>query len=187
MPKISGLPALAKATNDDLLAIVDDAGNITKKVTRGDFIAGEPLPANSVDTQAIADASVTPAKRSGGFKVGIIAGSMLSTTGIKNISGVGFKPQMVKFSVLYTGSAAFLGMAEGSMTADTQYWTGIAGQPSPIAMARTHSTTACIGWMNSSGGNVGFQAQYASMDADGFSINVTTASSTFSIAYEAYA
>lgn len=38
MPKISELPALAKATSEDLIPIVDDAGNITKKVRAADSV-----------------------------------------------------------------------------------------------------------------------------------------------------
>lgn len=136
---------------------------------------------------ALGPGSVTPDKRAGGFAVGVISGSTLATTGVKAITGLGFKPRIVKFSVLYSGSTGFMGMAEGAMTEASQYWTGISGQASPLSMARTHSTTACIGWLNASGGTVGFQARYASLEDDGFSIDVMTANTTFAIAYEAYA
>jgi hypothetical protein len=45
-----------------LLAIVDIAGVITKKITRDDFLTGTPLPTSTVTTAAIADDAVTAAK-----------------------------------------------------------------------------------------------------------------------------
>lgn len=58
MPKISELPAETTPANDDPLAIVDNAGAITKKITREDLFKGTPLPADTVDEQAIEDESV---------------------------------------------------------------------------------------------------------------------------------
>ena len=57
MPRISELPALAQATSGDVIPIVDDAGNITKKVT-----ADKVVPDGSVVTDQIADGAVTAAK-----------------------------------------------------------------------------------------------------------------------------
>lgn len=64
MPRISNLPALTTADNTDEIAIVDTSASVTKKITRGDLLKS-PLPANAINTQAIADGSVTPAKISG--------------------------------------------------------------------------------------------------------------------------
>lgn len=64
MPKISELPAVTTPANDDTLAMVDQSGSITAKITRGDLLKGSPLPANTVDSQAIASSSVTPSKLS---------------------------------------------------------------------------------------------------------------------------
>lgn len=57
MPRISELPALAQATSGDLIPIVDDAGNITKKVT-----ADKVVPDGSVVTNQLANSAVTTAK-----------------------------------------------------------------------------------------------------------------------------
>lgn len=73
MPKISELPALAKATSEDLIPIVDDSGNITKKVR-----AADSVPANSVNEQAVTDGSIAPAKL--GFKTLKYLGSNTRTT-----------------------------------------------------------------------------------------------------------
>ena len=61
MPRISQLPSLTTADNADEIAIVDTSASTTKKITRGDLLKA-PLPANSVNGQAIADGSVTKQK-----------------------------------------------------------------------------------------------------------------------------
>lgn len=67
MPRISELPALAQATSGDLIPIVDDSGNITKKVTAnkvvpdGSVVATQ-LASNSVTTAKIGDGQVTAGK-----------------------------------------------------------------------------------------------------------------------------
>lgn len=57
MPRISELPALAQATSGDVIPIVDDSGNITKKVT-----ANKIVPDGSVVTNQLANNAVTTAK-----------------------------------------------------------------------------------------------------------------------------
>ena len=61
MPRISQLPSLSAADNADEIAIVDVSASTTKKITRGDLLKA-PLPANSVTTAAIANASITESK-----------------------------------------------------------------------------------------------------------------------------
>lgn len=60
MPRISELPAETTPSDDDPLAIVDNSGAITKKITREDLLKGSPLPAGTVDNQALADEVVDP-------------------------------------------------------------------------------------------------------------------------------
>lgn len=62
MPKIPEYPNLAAPNNNDMLVIEDSLAANTKNITREDFLSGTPLPANTVDTQAIADFSVTQMK-----------------------------------------------------------------------------------------------------------------------------
>lgn len=66
MPKISQLPSSTVPSNSDYFPIVDNAGTITEKITRGDFFTGSPLPANTVDTQAISNNAVTTGKMNNG-------------------------------------------------------------------------------------------------------------------------
>lgn len=69
MPKISQLSALTVPDSGDELPIVDVSTSTTKKITRTNLLKGAPLPADTVDTQAIDDGSVTPIKTSGGILV----------------------------------------------------------------------------------------------------------------------
>lgn len=69
MPKISQLAALTTPDSGDELPIVDVSASTTKKITRTNLLKGAPLPADTVDTQAIDDGAVIPAKTSGGILV----------------------------------------------------------------------------------------------------------------------
>ena len=62
MPKISQLTALTTPDSGDELPIVDVSASTTKKITRTNLLKGAPLPADTVDTQAIADDAVTAPK-----------------------------------------------------------------------------------------------------------------------------
>jgi len=62
MPKIPDYTGLTTPDNNDLLVIEDSVAGSTKNITREDFLSGAPLPADTVDTQAILDANVTTPK-----------------------------------------------------------------------------------------------------------------------------
>lgn len=62
MTKIPSFPALTAPSDADLLVIEDSVSASTKKITRDNFLSGSPLPADTVDAQAIAANSVTTAK-----------------------------------------------------------------------------------------------------------------------------
>ena len=67
MPRITELPALAQATSGDVIPIVDDSGNITKKVTADKVVpngsvTNSQLANDAVDTAQIADGAVTDDK-----------------------------------------------------------------------------------------------------------------------------
>ena len=59
---------MSAPNNNDLLAIVDMAGAVTKKITRADLLKGTALPADTVTTPAIVDASVTVGKLTNPYK-----------------------------------------------------------------------------------------------------------------------
>lgn len=72
MPKISQLTALTVPDSGDELPIVDSSASTTKKITRTNLLKGAPLPADTVDTQAIDDGAVTAPKIDfGGAGVGV--------------------------------------------------------------------------------------------------------------------
>ena len=58
MAKITQYPAKTVPSNNDEFILHDPSSGSTKKMTRGDLIGGAPLPANSVNNQAIADDTI---------------------------------------------------------------------------------------------------------------------------------
>ena len=141
---------------------------------------------DAVTTPKIDDGAVTPAKRSGGFYIGTIAGATLGTTGNKAITGIGFAPKLVKFYMLQTtGLNVNVIYGLGSMTAAGQFAIAATGDGSN--RSRYSSTSNCMAGMSSGSATPFLLASRTSLDADGFTINVATASSAFDWAYEAYA
>lgn len=66
MGKYSSYPEKTAPSNNDVFAIEDSAASgASKRITRGNFIAGSPLPANTIDAQAIQDDAITAPKLSG--------------------------------------------------------------------------------------------------------------------------
>lgn len=80
MPRISDLTSYTAPSNSDLLAIVDQAGAVTKKITRADLLKGTALPADTVTTPAITDASVTPDKWTNPYSFKAIVTTTYNTT-----------------------------------------------------------------------------------------------------------
>jgi hypothetical protein len=140
----------------------------------------------TVDGKYLKAASVTPAKRTGGFKIGTIAAATLGSTGDKAVTGVGFTPKLVRFKILASANTSAATAGEGAMTSSAQYTTMIRVGSSGTQDSRYSSTSACIGYLNDGTSTPALLAAYKSMDADGFTITVSTASSGFDIAYEAY-
>lgn len=131
----------------------------------------------------IRDGSITPVMRTGGFAIGQISAATMNSTGNKSVTGLGFKPKLVKFKVTPTASGSASNWGEGAMTATSQYYyaTGSGGS----SFARNTSQTSCIGYVIGSTSTPALLAQRVSLDADGFTINVTTAASV-DVEYEAF-
>lgn len=130
--------------------------------------------------------AITPSKRSGGFKIGTIAAATLGSTGNKAISGLGFQPKLVRFAMLQTissGTNSIYGL--GAMTSANQYTH--CATIDATNRSRYSSKSACISGVGSGSATPFILANYVSMDADGFTINVSTASNAFDWAYEAFA
>lgn len=186
MPRISQLPALTTADGNDESAVVDTSASTTKKITKSDYLkdAATFLTPGSISTANLADGSATPAKRSGGFKLGIIPGATFGTTGNKTITGVGFTPKMVRFWLVPTSSAAAAQTAIGAADDTTQ--SAAATFSSSGTAGRESSTNRCIFWMSAANA-IGMSTGFVSFNSDGFVLNVYAANSAFSVAYEAFA
>lgn len=162
-----------------------------------DFTPFDILTASELDQmveniESLADgtgldaAAVTPSKRSGGFKVGSIAGSTFSTTGSKPITGLGFKPKFIRFRGFGADNAGAAGSAEGACDESlNQYLTMVYITDTPNA-GRRSSNARCIGYMGTTSGYA-MAASLTSMDADGFTLDCTLAGTGFTWYYEAHA
>ena len=174
MPRISDLSSLTAPSNDDELAIVDKAGAITKKIKRSDLLKGTPLPADSIDTNAVQYGAVTPDKRSGGFFS--VSHTFSAGTGSKSVTGFGFKPKMVTFTLSPSPSStvAFWGYGVAYDTGSTPSGNGIAiaadgstGRSSRGSHFLAVNTTATT-----------YQGDVTSFDADGITVNIVTDASS---------
>ncbi|WP_298585119.1 hypothetical protein [uncultured Kocuria sp.] len=175
--RISDLPELPISDGNDLIPIVDTSGNVTKRVSAAGLAqaVANNLPA----------ASVGPAERDGGFKIGTIPASTFSSTGNKSITGLGFKPKLVKFYLESAGSTSGARAMSGAMdAAGSQHVETTAVGASGYSQQGT--STACMGWINAGSTTFSMRANAVSCDSDGFTIDVVSANGTFQVAYEAY-
>lgn len=170
---------IAKLTSGVLSAVTAPSGTIVGDTDSITLTNKTIVGANNTIT------GIDPTMRTGGFKIGTILGaSVLNTTGNKGITGVGFTPKLVRFSIISGASTAASTSAYGAMTASEQYYQAHSG--STTATARNGDATHCMGWVPTTSSTPSLLCTYVSMDADGFTINVGTASSTFNVQYEAY-
>lgn len=146
---------------------------------------GSGILTDSILERHILDGEVTASKRSEVAKVGIISAATLGTTGNKAITGIGFKPKLVRFKMLQNPGTVNTIYGDGAMTDSDQYTTAATGDGSN--RARYSSTSNCISGVGSGSATPFILASKVSMNADGFTINVTTASNAFDWAYEAIA
>lgn len=163
------------------LAVVTVA-NSASSITNAS-ISDKRIPAKSVQ-----DSAVTPEKRSGGFKMGIVPKATWGTTGSKSITGVGFKPKLVRFRIQIDTATFSSLQAGGYMDGNgSQYAYFTAAGAGGYTTLR--SETECLTCASSNGGSTTkiFSVTYTSMDADGFTVNVGTALSAYDIIYEAWA
>jgi hypothetical protein len=135
----------------------------------------------------IPDGTVTPAKIAVG-SISAMGVLDISTTGNKTVSGLGFAPSRVAFTWGRTTSNSFVAMGFGFMTSTIQ--TAYGGQwrgSGSVEGAGEKSSSHCLISRNQSGTTV-IAATRVSLNSDGFTINVSTASSTTvpDVVWEAY-
>ena len=178
MPTIPQLPSDSTIEGSDLFVIYSNAEAKTVHATKSDTLKDA--------AQFMNDDSITPAKRTGGYKIGTIAGTTVNTTGNKAITGIGFKPKLVRLGIMEATQSGFPAFTDGGFTADAQYCRGWAADPGAGQWYRWSSTSYCIQRYSAIGGTPLLQIARVSMDNDGFTINVSNASN-IALFYEAYA
>ena len=120
------------------------------------------------------------------IKVGTINAPTFDTTGNKSITGVGFKPRLVEFTLLPASNGVVTTTGSGAMdSAGNQFITATTG--TTTTASRNSDSLGCIGGVNSGAASWFVRASYVSMDSDGFTINVTTAGIGSVVGYVAYA
>lgn len=139
----------------------------------------------SLDTDNWAGGTITASQRSGGFKVGTIGTATFATTGSKSITGVGFQPSFIQvyanFDTAAAGAARIsTGVSDGTTT---RSWGMAVDAPSAISARYNSSTLVNI---RNEANSSQLVVNLTSLDADGFTINVTTANASYSAVYVAY-
>lgn len=136
-----------------------------------------------------------PEYRTGGFKLGIFPSSVINSVGTKHITGIGFKPKLVKLIMLYDGAGAYKPTGSMDDYGNQHYQTStIRAIPGPNYAASNSlaGTDLCLLVQSVSlSGSVTttLRIRHISMNDDGFTINIlsTTGNHLSAIAYEAYA
>ena len=103
----------------------------------------------------------------------------ISSTGNQSVTGVGFKPKLVTMRASNTNTLC-IGSMDGTNDYSTVQWFD-----SSNALAGIQTNSYAINLKDTGGTNT-FVANFSSFDNDGFTLNVTTASVTAYIVFEAY-
>lgn len=156
----------------------DAIGTILADTATIDATYNDATPSIAFDVKSN---SITPAMRNGGFFIGVIAAASLGSTGNLAVTGVGFTPKKVRFTILYPTSGSTSGHANGAMTTSAQFYN--ASSANGTNGFRFSSQAKCFGAISAST-TPAVEAQYVSMDAGGFTVNVTTANTNYAVAYE---
>jgi hypothetical protein len=180
---------ITQSTGGTKYAVIDTVASTLLTITmlNGATLANETISSPFYTTVAtpLGVGKLGPTRRTGGFKIGVISAATLGTTGNKAITGVGFKPKLVRFTMLQTTGTVNVIYGNGSMTSASQYTASSCADAS--GRSRYSSTSNCISGVGATTSTPFILANYVSMNSDGFTINVSTASNAFDWAYEAYA
>ena len=134
------------------------------------------------DGTGILASAILASHRSQVAKVGNFS---LSATGAKSVTGVGYKPKFVAFDFLQDAITTRLVAARGATDGTNQYARAGVSTATPNA-AGTYSTSKCLLVINTAG-TVLIDAAITSLDSDGFTLNVTTYTSTYGVNFGYYA
>lgn len=129
---------------------------------------------NLSTTQLIAS-SITLTNLNSLFKVFVGTFTSSAGTGNQSITGIGFRPRLVKFDVA-AGDTSFFRIGFGAMdAAGNQYAWGATSEDANSGGRATISRVYCVALTNSAATDI-LLGSFVSMDADGFTINWVTAS-----------
>lgn len=183
--KITDLPALTVADDTDLFAVVDVSGNVTKKVPRSGLVPNGSVTLEKINGGTTAGAIVTNASgavSSASPAVGILN---LSSTGTKIVSGLPFKPSLIRVfggvNSNDTRAINCVGVTNGS----TIYCSSTYADTSARAYSRIY--TDRISLLNYSAGVTTLvRVDTFVMVSDGFTYNAVSIDAGSSLIYEAY-
>jgi hypothetical protein len=132
----------------------------------GKFDNGDKVTINRNFRDLQNNQSVTRLQSMFRYKVGTFTSS--ASTGNQSVTGLGFKPRFVQFSLLVGGAGHTAYSASGAMDSNGNQW-ATSAQSSDATDGGVHATVSitngCIKIYPTS------QASYVSMDSDGFTIN----------------
>ena len=161
MPRISDLTSMSAPNNNDLLAIVDMAGAVTKKITRADLLKGTALPADTVTTPAIVDGAVTGAKiatyrvarQNDTTNVTENTAKILTGWGWVAVGGLGTGIEIVTFSSAFTTLPIVTLTYGGDHASSTTYGAGTVSLKQAFGGAIGITTTGFSAYVRSADGS----------------------------------
>ena len=152
------------------------------------FNDGTGIGAGAIGTGALATGSVTQVKLAAHPKVGTFSNP--SSTGNVSVTGVGFKPALVRFTALFSSSSTIAHFTTGVMdSSGNQSSASTSYSNTANSGFANSSSTHCIALNTHNSAALAISATYVSMDSDGFTIGFDAASTAEGIsawAYEAW-
>lgn len=133
------------------------------------------------DGTGIADATITPSKRTGGFKAGTIS---LVGNGSLATTGVGFTPKLLEFQLASDNTSSLAKFARGA-TDGTNSWSHGINVAEGGDASGSSSTTYCFFYPGSNGAQSN-TATFSSFGADGFTLTIGGYTSGTTWGYVAY-
>lgn len=150
----------------------DDDGGL-----KDDIVDTPQIADGAVEADQLGAGAATPAKRSGGFKIGTFT---VSATGAQSVTGVGFTP---KFIAIYNSDGANT-LAIFSLTIYDGTTTRSIGLEASTAAANSYANTNFS--VEDRTNTTIIAGTMTSLDTDGFTFNITTKTTNRNFVYVAY-
>lgn len=168
MPPVSPFDLVTSQAENERIANIEALAD-------GTGIGDKAIPAGKIDLTTLK------------IKFGQIPAATFSTTGNKTISGLGFRPRFVRFTLLQTSAATSARTLQGVATSSSsQYCTyTLSSETSASGTTTNSSETYCICWRENKTTD-GMRSSFVNFTDDGFIINVNLANGAIPIQYEAW-